>query len=192
MPFLDSYPDNAGPPNIFKRYPELYRHWSEMSQVLMNGPSPLSRGEREIVLAFAAGCADCDFVAIAHAEVAYALGVEEGLIEKLLADFDNAPVDAKLRPLLAYVRKLAAAPATVIQTDVDAVLEAGWDEQAIHDAAAVTGRAAFMQRLVQGHGFEPLPREVFRAHAEKRVQRGYVKLYGQFRDGEDKTAGESD
>ncbi len=186
MPFLDSYPDNAGPPNIFKRYPQLYRHWSEMSELLMNGPSPLSREEREIVLAFAAGSAGCDFVAIAHAEVAYALGVEEGLVEALLADFDSAPVDAKLRPLLGYVRKLAAAPATVAQGDIDAVLAAGWDEQAIHDAAAITGRAAFMQRLVQGHGFTPLPREVFRSHAEKRVKRGYVKLYGQFRDGAEK------
>lgn len=182
MPFLDSYPDNAGPPNIFKRYPELYRHWSEMSEVLMNGPSPLSREEREIILAFAAGSAGCDFVAIAHAEVAYALGVPEGLVEALLDDFDTAPVDAKLRPLLAYVRKLAATPPEVCQDDVDAVLTAGWDEHAIHDAAAITARAAFMQRLVQGHGFQPLPREVLRSHAEKRVKRGYVKLYDQFRD----------
>lgn len=182
MPFLDSYPDNAGPPNIFKRYPELYRHWSEMSEMLMNGPSPLSREEREIILAFAAGSAGCDFVAIAHAEVAYALGVEEGLIEALLADFESAWLDAKLRPLLAYVRILAAAPADVSQADVDAVLDAGWDEQALHDAAAITGRAAFMQRLVQGHGFQPLPREVYRSHAEKRVQRGYVKIYQQYRD----------
>ena len=182
MPFLDSLPENAGPPNLFKRYPEIYRHWSEMSEALMNGPSPLSRAEREVILAFAAGSMGCDFVAIAHAEVAYVLGTEEGLVEALLEDFDSAPVDAKMRPLLAYVRKLAAAPATVAQGDVDAVLAAGWDEQALHDAAAVTGRAAFMQRLVQGHGFTPLPREVFRSHAEKRVQRGYVKLYPTFRD----------
>jgi hypothetical protein len=49
-------------------------------------------------------------------------------------------------------------------------------EQALHDAIAVTARAAFMQRLVEGHGF-----------AKRRVEHGYVNLYPAFRD---KAAGE--
>jgi hypothetical protein len=35
MPFFKSLPQNAGPPNIFTDYPELYAPWSEMSQVLI-------------------------------------------------------------------------------------------------------------------------------------------------------------
>ena len=44
MPFFKSLPDNAGPANVFIKYPEIYRLWSTMSQALMNGPSPLSSG----------------------------------------------------------------------------------------------------------------------------------------------------
>lgn len=152
----------------------------------MNGESPLSRGERELILAFAAGVAGCEFVATAHAEVAYVLGIEDGLVESLLADFDAAKVDERLRALLAYVRKLSADPGSVQQQDVDLVLDAGWDEHALHDAAAITARAAFMQRLVQGHGFHPLPRKVLRKHAVKRVENGYVNLYPAFRSPETK------
>lgn len=182
MPFLDSIPENAGPPHLFKRYPDIYRPWAEMSEALMNGQSPLTRGERELVLAYAAGVSGCEFVCLAHAEVAYAHGIEHGLVQGLISDFDNTPIDARLRPLLSYVRKLSVDPSSVEKSDVDAVLAAGWDEQALHDAAAVTARAAFMQRLVNGHGFNVPSLETLREHAQRRVENGYVKLYRAFRD----------
>jgi uncharacterized peroxidase-related enzyme len=177
MPFIKSLPDNAGPPAVFKKYPGIYDAWSEMSQAMMNGPSPLSQGERELILAYAAAVAGCQFVGGAHAEVAYAWGIQEGLIDRLIEDFDTAPVDARLRPLLVYVRKLSLTPGEMAQEDADAVFSAGWDEQALHDAIVVTARAAFMQRLVEGHGFTPLTREAAIKSAKARVEHGYVNLY---------------
>ena len=182
MPFFKSLSDDAGPPNVFTKYPEVYGPWSKMSEALMNGPSPLSRGERELILAFAAGVAQCKFVYVAHSEVAYAQGIEQGVLDRLLDDLDTAPVEAKLKPLLAFVRKLTLTPGAMSQADADAVFEAGWDEQALHDAIAVTARAVFMQRLVEGHGFTPPSREVAAKHAKRRVEHGYVNLYRAFRD----------
>src|SRR5438105_10253898 len=150
MPFLKSLPADAGPPSIFKKYPEIYRPWSHMSQALMNGPSSLSQGERELILAYAAAVGGCKFVYAAHSEVAYAWGIENGVIERLLENAETAPLDARLKTLLAFVRKLMVTPGDMSQADADAVLKAGWDEQALHDAIAVTARAAFMQRLVEG------------------------------------------
>jgi uncharacterized peroxidase-related enzyme len=183
MPFLKSLPADAGPPHVFAAYPEIYRPWSEMSQALMNGPSPLDQGQRELILAYAAGLGGCSFVCVAHSEVAYAWGVEKGLIDKLLANPDTAPVDARFKLLLAYVRKLVQTPREMAPADADAVFEAGWNEQALHDAIAVTARAAFMQRLVEGYGFVPLSRETAAKHAMRRVEHGYVNLYPAFREG---------
>ncbi|MCC6474805.1 MAG: peroxidase [Burkholderiales bacterium] len=181
MPFFKSLPENAGPPNVFKKYPEIYGPWSTTSQALMNGPSPLSQGERELILAYAAGAAGCKFVYGAHSEVAYAWGIARGLLDQLLADPETAPVEPRMKPLLAFVRKLAVTPSAMTQADADAVFAAGWDEHALHDAIAITARAAFMQRLVEGHGFIPLSQEVAKEHADKRVKLGYVNLYPQFR-----------
>jgi uncharacterized peroxidase-related enzyme len=177
MPFLKSLPENAGPPAVFKKFPRIFDAWSEASQAMMNDPSPLSEGERELILAFAAQVAGCDFVGGAHAEVAYVWGIEQGLVDHLVADFDSAPVDAKLRPLLAFVRKLALTPGEMAQADADAVLAAGWDEEALQSAIIVTARAAFMQRLAEGHGFTPLSREAAIKSARARVKHGYVNLY---------------
>ena len=184
MPFFPSLPEDAGPPSIFTKYPEIYGPWSKMSQALMNGPSPLTQGERELILAYAAGLGGCKFVCAAHSEVAYAWGVEDGVIDRLLQDPETAPVASRLKPLLGFVRKLMLTPGEMSQGDADAVFQAGWDEQALHDAIAVTARAAFMQRLVEGHGFTPLPREVAVKNAKRRVERGYVNLYPAFREDE--------
>ncbi|MDH3702425.1 MAG: peroxidase [Alphaproteobacteria bacterium] len=180
MPFFKSMPDTAAPPTVFMTYPELYGPWSEMSQALMNGPSPLSPGERELIFAYAAGVAGCAFVYGAHAEVAHAWGIEEGLLDTLLDDPDSAPVDARLKPVLAFVRKLTLSPADMTQADADAVFDAGWDEKALHDAIAVTARMCFMQRLVEGHGFIPISRDLAKEHAQKRIALGYVNMYPKF------------
>ena len=143
----------------------------------MNGPSPLSQGERELIFAYASGVAGCEFVYVAHSEVAYAWGIENGLVERLLENPDTAPVGDRLRPLLAFVRKLTLTPDQVSQADADAVFAAGWEEQALHDAIATTARAAFMHRLVAGHGFTPHTREAAAKRAKKRVELGYVNLW---------------
>jgi uncharacterized peroxidase-related enzyme len=182
VPFFKSLAPDAGPPRVYMMYPLAYRAWSEMSQAVMNGPSPLSQGERELIFAYAAGVAGCTGICIAHAEVAYAWGIENGLVEQLLEDFESAPVGDQLRPLLGFVRKLSLTPGEISQADADLVFDAGWDEHALHDAIAVTGRAAFMQRLVQGFGFVPLSREIAAEHAQQRVRLGYVNLYPAFRE----------
>ena len=98
MPFFKSFPDDAGPPSVFTQYPDIYRLWSQMSDALMNGSSPFTQGERELILAYAAGVAGCQFVYVAHSEVAYAWGIARGVLDKLLADPETAPIEARLKP----------------------------------------------------------------------------------------------
>jgi hypothetical protein len=80
------------------------------------------------------------------------------------------------------VCKLMLTPGEMSQADADAVFDAGWAEQALHDAIAVTARAAFMQRLVEGYGFTPMTRDVAARHAKRRVELGYVNMYPAYRD----------
>jgi uncharacterized peroxidase-related enzyme len=182
MPFFPSLPDDAGPGTVFEKHARIYAAWSRMSEELMNGPSPLSPAERELLLAYAAGVAGCRFVHVAHAAVAHARGVEEGLLDRLLEDPESAPVAPRLKPVLAYVAKLMTTPGAMCQADADAVFAAGWDERALHDAIAVTARAAFMQRLVEGHGFVPMSPEAAAERAKRRLELGYVNLYPALRE----------
>ncbi|PLC55904.1 peroxidase [Pollutimonas nitritireducens] len=182
MAFFKSIPAHVGPPHVYMQYPEIYGPWSSMSEALMNGPSSLNQGERELIFAYSAGLARCEMVYVAHSEVAYAWGIENGLVDPLLKDLDTAPVEDRLKPLLAFVRKLTLTPSEISQTDADAVFDAGWDEKALHDAIAVTGRAKFMVCIAQGFGFKPMSREKAALRAKERVEKGYVNLYPVFQE----------
>jgi uncharacterized peroxidase-related enzyme len=177
MPFLNSHGPDAGPGNVFAAYPEIYRHWAEMGQLLINGPSPLTPAERETIQALVAGLIDCKYAYVAHTAAAVSRGMAPGVVEALVADVDTAPVSDKLKPLMRLVRKLTLTPTAVGQADADAVLSAGWDEKAYHDAVALTARMTFMSRIIHGHGFTPMTPEKAKANAEHRAKVGYVALY---------------
>lgn len=181
MPFIETLAPDAGPPAIYAAYPDIYRHWSEMSQAMMNGPSPLSRGERELIFAYASGLAGCEFTYVAHSEVAYAFGLPAGAIDQLIAAPTTAPVEERLKPLLAFVRLLTLTPNEIGQADVDAVFAAGFEQQAFDDAVGITGRAMYMRCIAQAYGFTPMSREVAAKRAHKRIEHGYVNLYSAFR-----------
>ena len=185
MPFFKSLAEDSGPANVFTQYPEIYGPWAETSQALMNGPSPLTSGEREMIAAYVVGLASCRYAYAAHTAAAYEWGIEEGLIDALLADPETAPVAPKFRPLLAFVRKLTLTPSEMNQADADAVFDAGWDEKALHDAIAVTARMSFMNRVVEGYGFIPMDPQRARNNARERVKLGYRNLYPKFAEDED-------
>lgn len=177
MPFLKSHNDSSGPGDVFSKYPEIYRHWAEMGQILINGPSPLSSGERELIQAFVAGLINCQYAYVAHTAAAVARGIEPGLVEKLVADVNTAPVSPKLKPVFALVRKLTLEPTKVSQQDADAVFAAGWDEKAYHDTVALTARMTFMSKIIHGHNFVPMSPQRAKENAEHRAKVGYVALY---------------
>ena len=180
MPFFKSLPDNAGPAEVFSLYPEIFGPWAEMGQVIMNGPSALSPGEREMIDAYVVGVAECRYSYVAHTEVAYAWGIEDGLIDKLLDDLEAAPVADKFKPLLIVARTLTLTPNRMTQADADAVFAAGWDEKALHDTIVITARMCFMARIVEGYGFAPMDQATARRRARERVKLGYVNLYPVF------------
>ena len=123
MSFFKSLPEDAGPANVFGTYTDIYGPWSQMGQAIMNGPSPFTPGERELIAAFVVGTANCKFAYTAHSAAAYAWGIEEGLVDKLLENIDSAPVDDKFKPLFKFIRKLTLTPSEMAQEDADAVFK---------------------------------------------------------------------
>ncbi len=57
-----------------------------------------------------------------------------------------------MRPMLSYLGKLTRDPSKVSPDDARAVLTAGWDERALHDAVSVCALFNFMNRFVNSLG----------------------------------------
>lgn len=129
----------------------------EYHDIILRGPSPLTVAERELIAAIVSGTNACSFCYGAHALAAERFGMEESVMEALLTDIDRAPVEEKMKPILKYVKKLTETPSKIVKSDADAVLEAGWSEQALYHAVSVCALFNFMNRIVEGMGVKANP-----------------------------------
>jgi uncharacterized peroxidase-related enzyme len=166
MPRFPSLPETPHLSDVFRRFPRGVRPLLEYHDVLLRGPSPLSVAERELLAAYVSGLNACGFCFGAHQQIAAVHGVEPGLLERLVADPASAGVEAKLLPLLAYVKALTESPSSIRPAHAEAVFAAGWDEDALYDAVSVCALFNFMNRLVEGTGVVTSP-EVQAAQRER-------------------------
>lgn len=152
MPFVKCLPDDALIVHAFGLVPERARHAIPFIENLMRGPSPLTVAERELIGAFVSGINSCSYCYGTHSATAREFGIDENVLTGLLEDIETAPVDDKLKPILSYVKKLTLTPHRMVQADADAILDAGWEEQALVDAVMVCAQFNFFNRFVDGLG----------------------------------------
>lgn len=152
MSFLHNLPPEAKLLDVFRAYPVSAMPLLEFHEVLMRGPSPLTVAEREMLAAFVSATNACEYCHGVHEAVAQRFGTDPGLLEALVSDIESAPVEARLRPILRYLRKLTRDPVHITRDDATAIYDAGWNEHALHDAVAICGLFNLMNRFVQGLG----------------------------------------
>jgi uncharacterized peroxidase-related enzyme len=154
MSWLKSLPSNSRLFEVFQAFPETARPLIEYHEALMRGPSPFTVGERELIAAYVSGLNSCGFCHSIHAQTAAAFGIDIQLLHALLTEHESVPVSARLRPVLSFVKKLTLFPGRMIPADAETVFAAGWDDRALHDAAAICGLFNLMNRLVDGLGIQ--------------------------------------
>lgn len=152
MPFFKGLPPDAGVRDIVQMNKPVGRALIALHEALLRGDSPLSRAQHELIAAYVSGLNECQYCFGVHSETAKAFGVPEENLRELLFAPDNVQMEARMRPLLEYVRRLTLSPHQLVQADADAVFAAGWSERALHDAILTTCLFNFMNRLLEGHG----------------------------------------
>ena len=175
MPFVPSLPDDAGVRHILTLHPAAGRALIEFHSAVLRADSQLTAKDKKVIAAYVSGLNACQYCYGVHKETAKAYGVDESLIEALLADVETAPVDAKLKPLLAYAKILTLTPTKALQRHVDAIFAAGWLERDLHDAILTVCLFNFMNRLLEGHGVKGSA-DLYEARGLALQKAGYAPL----------------
>lgn len=115
MPLFQSMADNAGPPSVFGTDADLYRPWPEMGPAVMNGPPPLSRRERDLILA--AGAAGGEFGSAAGP--VFAAGGDEHALHGAIAVIARAAFLQRLTQGCGFVPVDRATAANPTKTRVE-------------------------------------------------------------------------
>lgn len=175
MSFLPTLPAGSTLLDVFKAFPECSKPLIEFHEVLLRGPSPFSEAERELIATHVSGLNRCRYCHGVHAATAERLGIPRIVVDRLDDGVDAATVPDRMKPVLRYAEKLTRSPASVTQSDADAVLAAGWDATAVFHTVAVTALFNFMNRLVEGLGIELAPAYIEPA-SKRLAERGYLPL----------------
>src|SRR6266852_3601470 len=173
MALLRSLPENATLADLRRSYADLLEKLRPYGHRLMRGPSPLTPGERELIAAFVSGVNSCRYCHGAHSLVARAFGIDESVFAKSLDNIGDVLIDARLKPILRYVRKLTETPSRMTAADAVAVYEAGWSDEALLYAIAVCAYFNNMNRLVEGAGIVGTTEE-YSVAVHRLVKHGYV------------------
>ncbi len=155
MALFPSLPDIPHLADVFTRFPKGLAPLLALHDALLREDGELTVAERELIAAFVSGLNQCKFCAASHDLIARSYGVKEEQLVALHEDLESAGVDPKLKPLLAYVKKLTEVPVKLVSADAQAVFKAGWSEEALYDAVAICALFNFMNRIVEGTGVIP-------------------------------------
>jgi uncharacterized peroxidase-related enzyme len=151
MPHIDL---PSGVPGIvapMMRYPETAGPLNALAEVLLRGPSTLSRAERELIAAFVSRRNECVFCSSAHAAVSrYHYGSDRLLVDQVLGDLERAPVSAKLRALLRIAGKVQQDGRLVKPSDVEGARAEGATDREIHDTVLIAAAFCMFNRYVDG------------------------------------------
>jgi uncharacterized peroxidase-related enzyme len=125
-------------------------------QIALNGAimrdGALSTVVKEQIGVMVSGINGSSYCMFIHMELLQRFGVEKALARKLTTDFENAPVDPKVKALLRYADKLTRKPFDIDEDDVAAVKKAGWDDAAVRETVLTVAYFNFVNRVSLGLG----------------------------------------
>ena len=182
MPHIPLSPDLPGIRGAMAFRPETARPLNTLVEVLMTGPSTLSRGERELIATYVSSRNCTHYCHSIHGAIAAAhLGGDEALVKQVKADFTQAAVSAKLKALLTIAGKVQQDGKLVTAADVEAARKLGATDLEIHDTVLIAAAFCMYNRYVDGLGTEQPEDEALYRERGKRVARdGYVQVSAEY------------
>lgn len=175
MTHLTYTKDMPGVADVFLRDAGLYAPLLRFIEAVMTRESELSKADREMIAAHVSRRNGCAFCVGAHRWTLAALDVGWDVIDALEDAPDSKALSPRLRAMLRFAELLTMSPDAVRQADIDALLDAGWNEQAVEDAINVIALFNYVSRLVDALGLEN-DEPYFRQIGRTLAKRGYAPL----------------
>jgi uncharacterized peroxidase-related enzyme len=155
--------------------PETAAPLSQLAEVLLRGPSTLTRGERELIATSVSRRNDCDFCERSHAAfAARQLDGGRAVVDAVLDDPAHAPVTPKLRALLVVAHQVQESGRAVTADAVAAARREGATDVELHDTVLIAAAFCMYNRYVDGlDTWTPTEPDDYEGAADVIVERGY-------------------
>ncbi len=151
MAYIQTEEGVPGIRSLFKFSPETGKPLSDLAEVLLRGPSPLSSAERELIAAYVSNRNGCMFCMNSHAAAArYLFDGQKHIVDELLKDQNADSLSPKMKALLHLAGKVQGNGKTVTPDDIEMTRNAGADDTDIHDTVLIAASFSMFNRYVDG------------------------------------------
>jgi uncharacterized peroxidase-related enzyme len=176
MPYITLNSEEPGIRGLLRFRPETGRPLSELAEVLLRGPSTLTRGERELIAAYVSALNGCQYCSSSHsASAAAQLPGGTALVEQVRADPGGAPVSAKLKSLLGIAAAVQESGLKVTAGQIADARTAGATDLEIHDTVLLAAVFCMFNRYVDGLAtIAPDDPALYAAGAQRLITEGYL------------------
>ncbi|MBV8639628.1 MAG: peroxidase-related enzyme [Candidatus Eremiobacteraeota bacterium] len=137
-------------PNVFRAYaqrPEHFRAFMMYHDVLMKGPSGLSRAEREAIVVAVSAENRCQYCMTAHGAALRILGKDPILAEQIANNWRTAELTARLRTMLEFATSVNEPGFAATDSEIDDLRALGFSDDDIWDIAAIAAFFGFSNRM---------------------------------------------
>jgi uncharacterized peroxidase-related enzyme len=124
---------------------------------LMLEASPLTKLEREMIAVVVSSANRCYYCQVAHGQAVRQLSGDPALGELLVMNYRAARLEPRHRAMLDFAHKLTVTPDAVVETGRQALRDAGFDDRAIWDIAAVAAFFNMTNRMATAVDMMPNP-----------------------------------
>lgn len=96
-------------------------------------------------------------------------------MDAVLDDFRTAPISEAEKALFGFIEQVNRASNQVTKADVDAVVAAGFTEEAVYDAITVCALFNFYNTWIDATGVGDMPAELYDMSGQRLATRGYLQ-----------------
>jgi uncharacterized peroxidase-related enzyme len=161
---------------VFAFRPETAKPMRELAHMLLHEPNSLTPGERELIATYVSSQNDCYFCQTSHGAAAAAHLGGNDVVNCVKADFESAPVSAKLKALLAIAGKVQQDGKLVNAEDVERARREGATDIEIHDTVLIAAAFCMYNRYVDGLGtWQPEDPGMYAQMGQHLAEHGYLK-----------------
>ena len=147
-------------PNVFLAYakrPEHFRAFLHYHDLLMKGPSGLSRAEREAIVVVVSAANDCLYCVVAHGAALRILGKDAIVADQIAANWRTADLSPRLHEILSFAVRVNEPGFSADERDIAELRAAGLSEHDVWDIAAVAAFFGFSNRMAGALDMRPNP-----------------------------------
>lgn len=145
-------------PNVFRAYakrPEHFRAFMHYHDVLMKGPSNLTRAEREAIVVAVSAENECQYCVTSHGAALRILGKDPILADQIAINWQTANTTPRLDAILTFASRVNERGFAASDEEIEDLRDVGFSDDDIWDIAAIAAFFGFSNRMAGALDMRP-------------------------------------